>query len=191
MSQPTPRGEYITLFPNNPFGKSFSFCGDPGRVSQIFDPYAILSRIAKIPVIYTGNVNLWNIPGYQSIHLSKLNWTSNLWQFAPLIWVKKVAIYSSFLGKSLCFLKFAFGKGSAFLSNMFTPATAIIRSRINWGFLVVELELLQFKVCWPQTRSWFAKKHSFTLGQNSSPCTTLKLIILHCVTCVSGVIHSG
>ena len=42
---PNPRGEHITLFPNNPFGKSFSFYGVPRRVSIFFCLLAILSPI--------------------------------------------------------------------------------------------------------------------------------------------------
>ena len=52
------RGEHITLFPNNPFGKSFSFYGVPGRVSLFICPRAILSRIAILPIIYMGKVYL-------------------------------------------------------------------------------------------------------------------------------------
>ena len=42
---PNPRGEHITLFPNKPFGKSFSFYGVPRRVSIFFCLLAILSPI--------------------------------------------------------------------------------------------------------------------------------------------------
>ena len=47
--------EHITLFPNNTFGKSFSFFGEPGRISLFMSPRAtILSRITKLSVIHMG-----------------------------------------------------------------------------------------------------------------------------------------
>ena len=55
-------------------------------------------------------------------------------RFTHNFWVKNVAIYASFFGKSLCFQKFAFGKGLAFWCNIFTPALSS-----TWYSLVIPL----------------------------------------------------
>ena len=55
--------EHITLFPNIPFGKSFAFFGDLGRVLLFISTHTIVSQITKLQVIYTGKVNLKTFPG--------------------------------------------------------------------------------------------------------------------------------
>ena len=56
-------GEHITFFPNIPFGKSFTFFGDPGRVLLFISPRTIVLQITKLTVIYMGKVYLKTFPG--------------------------------------------------------------------------------------------------------------------------------